>query len=129
LLTIDCRELTVDEQLALASEISDKLQGKTVALVRDVDIVFDTISGVPPGETGIEPLVREFVSRRKDSEHYSVETEGDTIVVHSPDPLARGRGRRMAGLPENVLKCPFCAFVTPYQEAYDVHFRSHLFGV
>jgi len=129
MLETDCPEVTVDEQLALAGDLSDSFQGKVVALLSGEKIVFDTIEGPPPAEQRIEQLVSDFISRRKESQYYSIERTGKTLVVHSADPLARERGRKQTGLPDNVLKCPFCSFVTPYQEAYDVHFRSHLFGV
>jgi len=122
--------MTVDEQIALASAISDGLGGRAVALVKDAKIVLDTISGtVSAGE--ILALVRSFVSKRNDAQHYSVELSGDEILVHTPDPLGRSRGRKDTGqlLPPNLLKCPFCSFVTPYQELYFVHVRAHGFGV
>jgi hypothetical protein len=130
LIEVDCREMAVDEQIALASAISDGLGGRAVALVKDAMIVIDALSGrVPASE--VLPLVRGFVSKRKDAQHYSVEQDGDVIVVHTPDPLARSRGRKDTGqlLPPNLLKCPFCSFVTPYQELYYVHVRAHGFGV
>jgi len=130
LIEVDCSELTVDEQIALASAISDGLGGRGMALVKDAKVVLDTISGnVSTGD--VLALVRNFVTRRKDAESYSVETKGDEIIVHTPDPLARSRGRRDTGqlLPPNLLKCPFCSFVTPYQEYYNIHVRSHGFGI
>ena len=130
MLSIVCSELTVDEQIALASAVSDGLSGKGVALIKDDLIVLDTMSEtVAPQE--VAELARRFVSKRKDPGLYSVEADGDGIAVHSPAPLARARGRKDTGqlLPENLLKCPYCAFVTPFQELYDVHVRSHLFGV
>ena len=129
MIVIDCHELTVDEQLALASSLSDQLQGRAIALVRDEDIVFDVMRGNDLDQGQIESLVKQFISRRKESEHYSVERKGETLVVHSADPLARGRGRMEGRLPDNLLQCPFCPFVTPYQEAYVVHVRSHGVGV
>ncbi len=126
---IDCRELTVDEQLALAGALSDDLGGQVVVLVRDSDIVFDVLTGAPPSESEIEAVTMGFISKRKDSEHYSIERQGDRIVVHSADPLARARGRKEGTLPDNLLKCPYCSFVTPHQEAYDVHVHSHAFGL
>jgi len=129
MIEIDCHELTLDEQLALASTISDQLQGNAIALVRDEDIVFDVMSGKDLDERQVEDLVKQFISRRRESEHYSVERTGETLVVHSADPLARGRGRKEGRLPDNILGCPFCPFVTPYQEAYNIHVRSHGFGV
>jgi len=128
MLLIDCRELTVDEQLALASSLSDNLEGRAIALVRDADIVFDVMSGKALDEVQIEGLVRKFISKRSGSQHYTIERTGDTLVVHSADPLARGRGRMEGRLPANLQQCPFCMFVTPYQEEYAVHVRSHLFG-
>ena len=130
MIDVDCREMTVDEQIALASAISDGLAGRAVALVKDTKIVLDTLSGtVPAGE--VLALVRTFVSKRGEAEHYSVELSGEEITVHTPDPLARSRGRRDTGqlLPPNLLKCPFCSFVTPYQELYFVHVRAHGFGI
>ena len=130
MIEVDCREMAVDEQIALASAISDGLGGRAVALVKDAMIVIDALSGTVPASE-VLPLVRDFVSKRKDAQHYSVEQDGDVIVVHTPDPLARSRGRKDTGqlLPPNLLKCPFCSFVTPYQELYFVHVRAHGFGV
>lgn len=125
LLTINCHELSADEQLALASVLSDEFQGRVLALVRDEEIVFDIIAGRDLDEARVESVVMSFIGRRKEAEHYSLERSGDILVVHSSDPLARARGRKRGGLPANLLRCPFCNFVTPYQEAYDVHFRSH----
>jgi hypothetical protein len=129
MISIECREMTVDEQLALASSISEGLAGKGVALVKDSSIVLDMMSEVEAGE--VVALVRIFVSKRKDAQYYSVGAEGEHIIVHTPDPLSRSRGRKDTGqlLPDNLLKCPFCPFVTPYQELYNVHFRSHGFGI
>lgn len=129
MLAVDCSELTLDEQLALTGELSDKLQGSAFALIRDVDIVFDVISGGGIDESEVEAVVKDFARRRKDSQFYSVERDGDRLLVHSPDPLARSRGRRQAGLPPNLLKCPACSYVTQYEEALVVHMRSHYAGL
>ena len=121
--------MTLDDQLALASAISDGLGGRGVALVKDDTLVIDAMSKVSTGE--VASVVRDFVSKRKDAKYYSVEVAGDDIAVRTPDPLARSRGRKDTGqlLPDNLLKCPFCPFVTPYQELYNVHLRSHGFGM
>jgi hypothetical protein len=126
---IECKELTLDDQLALAASISEVPAGGAIALVSDTKIRLDALSasGLRPAE--IEKLVRAFISKRKDSEHYSIEWKGETLAIHSPDPLARSRGRKVGQLPDNVLACPFCPFVTQYQEAYNVHVRSHGVGV
>ncbi len=127
-ITIECGELTVDEQLALAGAISDGLAGDAVALIKDEKVVIDPLEGrIMPSQ--VETIILKFIARRKDATHYSLDVDGEDFVVHSPDPLSRSRGRRAAMLPNNVLKCPYCSFVTPYQEAYDVHVRSHGFGV
>jgi len=122
--------MTLDEQIALASAISDGLGGRGMALVKDNEIAIDTISGQVSANDVLH-LVKDFVSKRRDAQNYSVESVGDEIKVHTPDPLARSRGRRDTGqlLPPNLLKCPFCSFVSPYQELYNVHVRSHGFGV
>lgn len=127
MLEVDCSEMALDEQLALASAVSEGLGGRGVALVKDSKLVIDALSALAPGE--VAALVRAFVAKRKDAGLYRVEEEGELIVVRTPDPLARSRGRRDTGelLPPNLLKCPFCPFVTPYKELYDVHFRSHGF--
>jgi hypothetical protein len=128
MITIDCHELTVDEQLALAGQITGSLQGRGVALVKDEAIVLDQLSSEKVDTEEVLRVVQAFVSRRKDAEHYSAEIDSDKIVVHSADPLARSRGRREARLPPNLMQCPFCSFVTPYQEMYTVHVRSHGFA-
>ncbi len=119
--------MTFDEQLALAMAISDGLGGRAEALIKDRKVVLDEISKVDPAE--VLTLVRDFASKRRDSQHYSAETSGERIVVHTPDPLSRSRGRKDTGqlLPDNIMKCPFCPFVTPYQEMYNIHVRSHGF--
>ena len=129
MLQIDCSQMTFDEQLALASALSDGLAGRAVALVKGDKVVFDEISKVTVDE--VLRLTRAFVAGRKDAQLYEVQAKGDEIAVHTPDPLARSRGRKDTGerLPQNLLKCPFCGFVTPYQELYDVHFRSHGFAL
>ena len=128
MIQVECKEMTLDDQLALAAAISDGLEGRGVALVKDDKIVLDTMANtITPGE--VISIVRAFVSRRKDSQHYTIDSKGDDILVHTPDPLARSRGRKDSGqwLPDNLLKCPWsgCGFVTPYQELYNIHVRSH----
>lgn len=124
---IDCSELTMDEELALAAEISDSLKGQGVALVNGAKIVFDSFEEGLLDENAVESVVWEFVARRKGHEFYVVERVGDSLVVHSADPVAAMRRRATEKLPSNLLKCPFCSFVTPYQELYLVHTRSHGF--
>ena len=120
--------MSLDEQLALASAISERLAGRAVGLIKDANIVLDTISG-EVSLREVRQIVAEFVSKRKEAQFYSLETKGETIIVHTPDPMARSRGRRDSGqiLPPNLLKCPFasCGFVTPYREVYDVHVKAH----
>jgi hypothetical protein len=128
MISIDCHEMTVDEQLALAGELTGGLQGRAVALVKGEEIVLDEISSEKVGPEEVEAVVQAFVSRRKDAEFYSTERDSAHIVVHSSDPLARGRGRKGGQLPPNLLQCPFCSFVTPYQEMYAIHVRSHGFA-
>ena len=52
MITTECGELTQDEKLALASTISDSLQGRAFALVRGDDIAIDDLpkAGAVPGE-------------------------------------------------------------------------------
>ena len=123
---IDCRELTVDEQIALASDISDSLGGNGVALVNSDKIVVDFFDEQPDVDKVVS-IVSEFIGRRKESQYYSIERVGDSLAVHSADPLAAQKRRPTEKLPPNLLKCPFCSFVTPYQELYNVHARSHGF--
>jgi len=128
LIQVECKEMTLDDQLALAASISDGLEGRAIALVKDDKIVLDTMANTVTTDEVLD-IVRAFVSRRKDSQHYFVDLNGDDILVHTPDPLARSRGRKDSGqwLPDNLLKCPWsgCGFVTPYQELYAIHVRSH----
>ncbi len=151
---IDCRELTMDEELALASEISDSLNGEGIALVDGEKIVFDFFGRGRLDERAVESVVSAFVAQRKGHEFFSVERVGDSLVIHSADPVvamrrrtteklppnllrlgdsvlvnssdpAVSRKRAAEKLPPNLFKCPFCSFVTPYEELYAVHTRSH----
>ncbi|MDG6991273.1 MAG: hypothetical protein JRM99_07645, partial [Nitrososphaerota archaeon] len=65
---IDCSQMTFDEQLALASALSDGLGGRAVALVKDDKIVFDELSNVSTDE--VLRLTRAFVARKKDASLY-----------------------------------------------------------
>jgi hypothetical protein len=125
---IDCRELTADEQLALAGAITGALQGKGVALVRGSSIVIDWLGGEPADDEAALAAILEFLARRHEANQYTVEKGARGWVLHSPDPVRASKRRRQAGLPPNLMKCPFCSFVTPYEEEYVVHYRSHGFG-
>ncbi len=122
---VDCSELTQDEQLALASSISDALQGRGLALAKGDAIVVDNISGERVGLSELVGLVEKFVSRRKDSGLYSVERAGDTIVVHSPDPVAARRSRTPYRAPPGAYLCPSCGLVLPDEGKYQQHLRVH----
>jgi ribosomal protein S12 methylthiotransferase accessory factor YcaO len=126
---VDCRELTADEQIALAGAITDALRGSGIALVKGRKIVLDRLSGAQLDLHAVDSAIAGFIRRRKDASHYSIERQGDRIVVHSPDPIAGARAGKHEGLPPNLFKCPYCAYATPYEEAYEVHYKSHLFAV
>jgi hypothetical protein len=125
---IDCKELRVNEQLALAGAVTEFLAGRGFALAKGRTIVIDDLLGTKIDVETVKEAVTQFLARRKDSGHYSLEIEGETIVVHSPDPIAAARPEKMNQLPPNLYKCPYCPFVTQYEEAYVVHTRAHLFG-
>jgi hypothetical protein len=137
LIVIDCRELSADEKLALATQVSDRLDGMAIALVKGEDIVLDEISEEKPERSVVREVVEDFISRRKDAQHYSMEEVGERIVVHSADPVNAMRKKapnqrrqfHNLGLPPNIRQCPHCAFVTQYEEEYAVHVKAHLFGV
>jgi len=128
-ISIDCRELTADEKIALASEISDSLEGKALALARLESIVLDNLTGEELSLGAVTPIVKDFISRRKEGQFYSMEVHGQTIVVHSADPVAASKRKVEATLPPDLKQCPYCSFITQYEEEYTVHTRSHLFGV
>lgn len=122
---IDCSELTQDVQLALASSISEETQGKSLALVSGEDIVIDTISGPMMDSARLTRLVEKFISRRKEAEHYQVETQGDAIVVRSPDPVAARRTRTLFRVPPGAYQCPACGLILPDEGKYQTHLRTH----
>ncbi|QQG49095.1 MAG: hypothetical protein HY247_01930 [archaeon] len=122
---VDCRELTLDEQLALASEISDELQGKGVALIKDSSIVLDMMQGPEPSREVLKKLVVGFVSRRKDAPLYRVEDDGDAIIVFSADPIARLRRQGHVRAPRGTFQCPACGALLPDEGTYEHHLRTH----
>ena len=125
MIKVDCSELTQDEQLALAASISDALQGRSLGLVNGDSIVIDTISGPELDVAHLAHLVEEFVSRRKDAQYYSVEKQGDKVVVHSPDPLAAKRTRTHFRVPPGAYQCPACGLILPDEGRYQTHLRTH----
>jgi hypothetical protein len=126
---VDCSELSADEKLALASQISDRLEGVAIALIKGENIVLDELSDEKPEPSVVKDAVAGFISRRKGAEHYSVEVVGERIIVHSADPLTAMRKKAQNRLPPNLKQCPYCAFITPHEELLTVHVRAHLFGV
>jgi hypothetical protein len=128
MIVIDCSELSADEKLALAAQISDDMSGSVLALVKGRDIVLDALSSEKPELSRVKAVVADFVSRRRDGSNYSMEASGDRIVVHSADPIPALRKERQNELPPNLRQCPYCAFVTEYEELYTVHVRAHGVG-
>lgn len=126
---MDCSELSAEEKLSLASRISDKLEGTAIALIKGEDIVMDDLSNGGLDSVLVKDAVDDFVSSRKTVARYSVELAGETIIVHSANPASDAAKKSSGGLPPNLKQCPYCAFITPYEELYVVHARAHLFGV
>jgi hypothetical protein len=129
LIVIDCSELSAEEKLALAMQVSDTLDGIAIALVKGEDMVMDKVSQEKPERLVVKEAVEDFISRRKDAANYFIEEVGERIVVHSADPASAMRKKAQNQLPPNLRQCPYCAFITPYEEECDVHVRAHLFGV
>lgn len=127
MIEVDCVELSPNEQSALAGAITEVLNGSGIAILKGRKIVLDDLSEAPLDEKAVDTAISNFVKRRKGSRYYSIERLGDTILIHSADPVAVKHDRRIERLPPNVLKCPFCSFITPYEEEYVVHYRSHGF--
>ena len=127
MLRVDCSEMSRDEELALASSISDELSGTALALVSDGKVIIDQLSGEALTVEELKAAVFRFVSKRKDASLYSLEVSGSDIIVHTPDPVKGMHRHTPNELPPNMMKCPFCSFVTPYEELYQVHTRSHGF--
>jgi len=129
MIEIDCSELSSDEKLALADLISDELTGRALALVKLDSLVIDQLTDQKVQTTQVLDIVNAFVSKRKDAQWYSVEADGEAIAIHSADPITAAHRRRDNELPPNIKQCPFCPFVSPYEEAFQVHMRSHFYGV
>jgi hypothetical protein len=127
-IVIDCSELSADEKLALAAQISDDMSGSVFALVKGTNIVLDALTREKPELSEVKAVVADFISRRKDGSDYSMDVSEDQITVHSADPVAALRKRRQNELPPNLKQCPYCAFVTEYEELYTVHVRAHGVG-
>jgi hypothetical protein len=127
MILVDCSELSAEEKLDLASQISDRLEGVAIALVKGENIVLDGLSDEKPELSMVKDAVEGFISRWKDAGHYSVEMVGERITVHSTDPVVAGK-KAQNKLPPNLKQCPYCAFITPYDELLTVHARAHLFG-
>jgi len=125
LIVVDCSELSANEKLALASQLSDKLEGVAVALVKGEDIVLDSLSDERPEPSAVKESVTDFISRRKDSAHYAVEVAGERIIVRSADPVSAMRKKRQNQLPPNLKQCSFCGFVTEYEDLLMLHTRLH----
>lgn len=126
MILVDCSELSADEKLALAWQLSDKLEGVAVALVKGEDIVLDPLSDEGPEPSAVKDSVTDFlISQRKDAARYAVEVVGERIVVRSGDPVSAMRKKKQNQLPPNLMQCPFCGFVTQYEDLRMLHIRLH----
>ncbi|MGD0477340.1 MAG: hypothetical protein ABSB29_04125 [Nitrososphaerales archaeon] len=92
---INCSELTMNEELTLASAINDSLKGQGIAMVNGEKIVFDPFGG-GLDERATESVVSGFVAHKKGHELYSVEPVADSLLVHSVDPVAGAREKEKA---------------------------------
>jgi hypothetical protein len=99
---IDCSELTMDEELALA--ISDSPKGQGIALVNAEKIVFDYFGDGQLDKREVESVVSEFVVYRNGHELYSVERVGDFLAVHSADPVAAPQKENHRKAPSQSLQ-------------------------
>jgi hypothetical protein len=123
LIEIDCKEIP-DQILSLATYLGDRNEGEVIPLVKNDRIVLDE---VVPGGLDLDATVRsvgEFISENDLGCTFTVEKE--TVVVHSP--VLRKRSKNLNELPPGLLQCPYCSYVTEYQEELTVHTRAHLFG-
>ncbi len=110
--------------LALASAISDGLEGKGVAIVKDDKILVDQLSGSKISVAAVVSVVEGFVARRKDPTNYSLEVSKSDIIVHSRSlPKAGGKGT-IRRLPPGFLQCSLCGFLTRDQEHLTIHIRQ-----
>ena len=125
MILVECSELSADEKLALASQISDRLEGVAVALVKGEDIVLDSLSERRLEPSTVKDAVTDFISRRKGAAHYAVEVLGERIVVRSADPVSAMRRKEQNQLPPNLKQCPCCGFVTQYEDLLMLHVRLH----
>ena len=121
---VDCAELTGDEMLAMASAISERLDGAGVAIVKDDKIMIDQLSKSKITVAEVLSLIEAFVSRRQDPAHYSVEVSGDNVTVHSRGPLKGGKKKAVHRLPPGFLQCSLCGFLTKDQERLSLHIRT-----
>jgi hypothetical protein len=125
MILVDCSELSANEKLALASQLSDKLEGVAVALIKGEDIILDALSDEKPEPSAVKDSVTDFISRRKDAAHYAVEVAGERIVIRSADPVSAMRKKKQNQLPPNLKQCSFCGFVTEYDDLLMLHVRLH----
>jgi len=121
---VDCSELTGDEMLAVASAISEGLDGRGVAIAKDDKIMIDqrTKSKITVAE--VLSLVETFVSRRQSPMRYSVEVSGNNIVVHSRVAPKGGEKKTIHRLPPGFLQCSLCGFLTRNRDELTLHVRQ-----
>ncbi len=110
--------------LALASAISDDLDGKGVAFAKDDKILIDQISKSKISVLAVVSVVEAFVSRRKDPTNYSIEVSKSSVIVHSRSPQKAVGKETIRRLPPGFLQCSLCGFLTKDQEHLTLHVRQ-----
>jgi len=110
--------------LALASLISDDLDGKGVAIVKDDKILVDQISKANISVASVLTMVEAFVAKRKDPTKYSFEVSRSGILIHSRNLREAGYKKGIRRLPPGFSQCSLCGFLTRDREVLTLHVRQ-----
>ena len=89
------------------------------------ELVLDVSDQATLGVDEVNRIVWGFISRRKDAKYYTLSVAGEVITVHPPVPVAKESRRNPELLPPNLMRCPYCGYVTQYEEEFVVHTRAH----
>jgi len=121
---VDCTQASGLE-VELASYFSERLKG-VLPLVKRRKVVFDeTSSGRGLTTTEVVDVLKSFLAARSLSRDYEIALERDEITLRAqkPSPARKFKGGHRP--PPNLHICPHCGYVTPYEDVYWIHVKTH----
>ncbi|MFQ5920577.1 MAG: hypothetical protein ACE5JV_01000 [Nitrososphaerales archaeon] len=121
MITIDCHDMR-ELKVELAAYISERT--KVVALMKSDEIVLDSLTDDVADVNDVSQHVTAFLAMKDLSKDFLVKVKGKKIIIVS----ISGRKVTRTDKDLELLECPHCGMLSPYEEEMSVHLKAHYIG-